>query len=217
MANSTHVGLIRIWILVGLFCLGLTSFSFAQEDPTPGLTAQQNAQAHRKEWLRKQLGKLISDPREREEINARVDRLSDGQVQSLISLCLDELEARRRKQLQLLKEANKRERALQEQAEEQQAFREQLLQQFPFQPGFNQPGFYPGFYQPGFYQPGFYAPAIGYIPVITWLPEGASLNAQAVVSPDGRHVRLSVVPFFSSIGPVYTFNYMTGETRRYDP
>jgi general secretion pathway protein D len=53
--------------------------------------------------------------------------------------------------------------------------------------------------------------------VITWLPEGASLTAQGVISADGRHVRMSLMPFFSTIGPVDTFNFATGETRRYDP
>lgn len=54
----------------------------------------------------------------------------------------------------------------------------------------------------------------GFFPVITVLPEGASLTASAVVSPDRRHVRISLTPFFSSIGPVHTFNFLTGEVRR---
>lgn len=57
------------------------------------------------------------------------------------------------------------------------------------------------------------APA-GFFPVITVLPQGASLTASAVVSPDRRHVRVNVNPFFSSIGPVDTFNFYTGETYR---
>lgn len=55
--------------------------------------------------------------------------------------------------------------------------------------------------------------AVGYAPVITWLPQGAGLGASAVISPDGRYVRTNVTPFFSSIGPVYTYNMYTGETR----
>ncbi len=39
-------------------------------------------------------------------------------------------------------------------------------------------------------------------PVITVLSEGTSLTVQAVVSPDHRFVRLTVVPFFSQIGDV---------------
>ncbi len=48
-------------------------------------------------------------------------------------------------------------------------------------------------------------------PVITVLSEGTSLTVQAVVSPDRRFVRLTVVPFFSSIGDVQEFTF-TGST-----
>jgi len=56
---------------------------------------------------------------------------------------------------------------------------------------------------------------IGYAPVITTLPSGTSLNAGGVISNDGRHVRVNAQPFFSQVGPVTTFNPVTGETRRY--
>lgn len=56
---------------------------------------------------------------------------------------------------------------------------------------------------------------VGYAPVITWLPQGTQLNAGAVVSPDRRHVRVNAQPFFSSIPYVDTFNFNTGQTRRY--
>jgi tetratricopeptide (TPR) repeat protein len=52
--------------------------------------------------------------------------------------------------------------------------------------------------------------AAGYQPVITTLPEGANLVATAVVSADRRYVRISAVPFFSTIGDVETFNFATG-------
>jgi hypothetical protein len=55
---------------------------------------------------------------------------------------------------------------------------------------------------------------VGYAPVITWLPEGASLGASAVVSPDRRYVRMTLQPFFSRVVGVDTFNFRTGETRR---
>ena len=54
---------------------------------------------------------------------------------------------------------------------------------------------------------------VGYRPQITWLPEGTNLGASAGVSPDRRHVRINANPFFSSVGPVYTYNLGTGETR----
>jgi hypothetical protein len=55
---------------------------------------------------------------------------------------------------------------------------------------------------------------VGYAPVITWLPEGTSLGASAVVSPDRRYVRMNLQPFFSRVIGVDTFNFRTGETRR---
>ena len=58
---------------------------------------------------------------------------------------------------------------------------------------------------------------VGYQPVITWLPDGTAFGAAAVVSPDGRHVRMQTNPFFSSVGPVYTYNLNTGETRPWTP
>ena len=54
----------------------------------------------------------------------------------------------------------------------------------------------------------------GFFPVITWLPSGTSLTASAVVSPDRRYVRINAMPFFSQVGPVDTFNFFTGQTRR---
>ncbi len=48
-------------------------------------------------------------------------------------------------------------------------------------------------------------------PIIVILAEGTSLNVQAVVSSDRRFVRLTVVPYFSSIGDVRTFTF-SGET-----
>lgn len=44
-------------------------------------------------------------------------------------------------------------------------------------------------------------------PVITVLSEGTTLSVQAVVSPDRRFVRLTLVPFFSQIGDVQTFTF----------
>jgi hypothetical protein len=55
--------------------------------------------------------------------------------------------------------------------------------------------------------------AVGYAPIITVLPEGTSLGASAVVSPDRRYVRMSLQPFFSRVGPVDTFNFRTGRSQ----
>lgn len=52
--------------------------------------------------------------------------------------------------------------------------------------------------------------AAGFQPVIVWLPSGTNFGASGVVSPDGRYVRTTAYPFFSSIGPVNTFTYQNG-------
>ena len=53
--------------------------------------------------------------------------------------------------------------------------------------------------------------AVGFRPEITTLPEGASLSTLAVISADRRYVRISPAPFFSQIGAVTTFNFVSGE------
>lgn len=53
--------------------------------------------------------------------------------------------------------------------------------------------------------------AAAHQPVVVVLNEGTSLSVQAVVSPDRRFVRLTLIPFFSSIGDVSTFTF-TGRT-----
>ena len=51
-------------------------------------------------------------------------------------------------------------------------------------------------------------------PVITVLSEGTAVNVQAVVSNDRRFVRLTLVPFFSSIGKVETFQFEGSRTTK---
>ena len=53
-------------------------------------------------------------------------------------------------------------------------------------------------------------------PVIVVLSEGTSLTVQAVVSNDRRFVRLTVVPFFSKIGDVNTFQFTGTESTTED-
>jgi general secretion pathway protein D len=56
--------------------------------------------------------------------------------------------------------------------------------------------------------------AVAQQPIITILPEGTSLNVQAVVSDDRRFVRLNLVPFFSQITAVDTFTFDGSVTTR---
>jgi hypothetical protein len=66
-------------------------------------------------------------------------------------------------------------------------------------------------------QPFFGGGAVGYQPVIIWLPQGASLRGPnggvtAVVSADRRYVRISASPYFSGVSQVNTFNTTNGVT-----
>lgn len=51
-------------------------------------------------------------------------------------------------------------------------------------------------------------------PVITVLSEGTSVNVQAVVSSDRRFVRLTLVPFFATIGRVEQFQFEGSRSTR---
>jgi general secretion pathway protein D len=50
-------------------------------------------------------------------------------------------------------------------------------------------------------------------PVISWLPEGSSLNVRGTASNDRRYITMTLVPFFSQISRVDTFTF---ESRRTD-
>jgi len=52
--------------------------------------------------------------------------------------------------------------------------------------------------------------AVGFQPVIIWLPAGTNFAAHAVISADRRYVRVTSLPFFSSIPSVRTFNFQGG-------
>ena len=56
----------------------------------------------------------------------------------------------------------------------------------------------------------FRQPQVAYMPIVSWLPQGTQLTANAVVSPDRRYVRMNLNPIFSSIGPVYHYNMNNG-------
>lgn len=56
----------------------------------------------------------------------------------------------------------------------------------------------------------FFRGAVGYMPVITTLPEGTNMQAQAVVSADRRYVRITATPLFSLVPQIDTFNFQSG-------
>jgi hypothetical protein len=53
--------------------------------------------------------------------------------------------------------------------------------------------------------------AVGYHPIISILPEGNSMTAGVVVSPDRRYVRVGISTYQMGIGAVHTFNFSTGK------
>lgn len=62
----------------------------------------------------------------------------------------------------------------------------------------------------------YHRPNVGYRPVITWVPSGTWMNVgPVVVSRDRRYVRMGMNVGFSHISGYSTFNYRTGESRRY--
>lgn len=54
--------------------------------------------------------------------------------------------------------------------------------------------------------------AVGFQPVVVALPEGTNFFATGVVSADRRYVRITALPFFSTIGDVATFTFAGAST-----
>lgn len=58
---------------------------------------------------------------------------------------------------------------------------------------------------------------VGFQPVIITLPSGANFTCTGVISADRRYVRITVLPLFSQIGQVTTFNIANGNTTTNPP
>ena len=58
--------------------------------------------------------------------------------------------------------------------------------------------------------------AVGYHPIISILPQGNSMTAGIVVSPDRRYVRVGISAVNTSIGAFHTFNFSTGESQSFN-
>lgn len=159
--------------------------------------------AEKRRWLRDQLASGVKDRRQLQQLYAKIDNLTVQQVDELTKAALAQplpaadqqppvqqgLQQIELKQQQLLQQAN------------QEAARMQFVRQALERELWARNAGY----------------GLGYMPVVTWLPEGTWLGAGVNVSPDGRYVRTMVNPVFSSVGPVYTYNLRTGETRQWMP
>jgi hypothetical protein len=176
----------------------------ADETTVPGTQAVAPAEAaanapqptlrgtgEKRQWLKEQLQQGLQNPWQVRQLQATVDRLNTRQVDALVDAVLAQ-------QLPENRQPQQREQLLQQAALQQ--YRAQVLQRV-----LSDRLAWRRFEQ------------VGYLPVITWLPAGTSFGASAVISPDGRYVRTGVNPFFSSVGPVYSYNLNTGETRLLPP
>jgi hypothetical protein len=164
--------------------------STASEAGTPQETPQPKFRttAEKRDWLQAQIARGLSNPWQVRQLQANVNRLSAKQVDSLTDAILAQ---------QL---PNDWQQAPQLERAQLDMYRSQVLRQVLADQGawrrFDR---------------------VGYLPVITWLPQGTAFGAGATISPDGRYVRTNANPFFSSVGPVYTYNYRTGETQLMPP
>lgn len=156
------------------------------QDRSPAAVNQMSDQTspleQRREWLRSRMLAEFSDVDRQAEINAKVDQMSADRIDALVKIY------------------QKREEVPDQDAQRQQAIseaqRQLMIQQYRNRLAAARAG----------------GRAVGYAPVITWLPEGASLGASAIVSPDRRYVRMSLSPFFSRVDGVDTFNFYTGQS-----
>jgi hypothetical protein len=143
--------------------------------------------SQKRQWLREQVRNGVHNPNQIRVLDARINQLTVRQVNALYDSILAQ-QLPQDDQRQLLQQA------------QLELVRAQTLQQVLSDrlawERFNR---------------------VGYLPVITWLPDGTSFGANAVVSPDGRHVRINANPMFSNVGPVYTYNLNTGETLPWIP
>jgi hypothetical protein len=151
------------------------------------LTAQDVDQGVKRDALHKALVAPLNDAGQRHLVGQQIDQLNDAQVDRLFKGLVARIQQLEEIQQRLLA----REQAAWNHMRQDQWLRAQMIQNRAWG---NR--------------------SVGYRPIITWLPEGTNMTARAVVSPDLRHVRISLNPFFSRIGSVDTFNYHTGQTRR---
>lgn len=143
-----------------------------------------NTTVEKRDWLREQLVQGLDNPREIRDVQRRLSRMNPRQIDALTNVAL----------AQRIPRAHADEMLEQAQFELQRAiWLRQMLENDLWWRRYQ---------------------AVGYMPVITWLPQGTHFGASAVVSPDRRYVRVSPAPVFSSVGPVYSYNLNTGRTTR---
>ena len=183
--------LIASLVFVGVVIVGVLSTTCIGQEASPAAGGKGAATdqpklgntAEKRAWLRQEVAKGLNNARQIRAVQAHVDLIRPQQIDNLVNGFL----------AQQLPPANPQQVLQQAQAElvRARALRQALEQEFALWRNGN----------------------VGYAPVVTWLPQGTQMGASAVISPDRRYVRTNVTPFFSSVGPVYSYNLNTGETR----
>ena len=159
--------------------------------------------AEKRRWLREQLSSGVKNKRELLQLQGKVDQLTPQQVDVLTNAVLaQQLPADEQPQQvqQQMQQFNQQQQEVMQQANQELARLQFLRQALENEIWLRNAGY-----------------GVGYMPVVTWLPEGTWFGAGANISPDGRYARINANPFYSSVGPVYTYNLNNGATQSWMP
>lgn len=181
--EMTRMALLTVVVLASL------PLAVCPADSKPGPATAKNAQPklgstkEQREWLKIQMVKGLNNSRQVRQVRAALDGMKPQQIDVLANAALAQQFP-----------ANEHQMLQQTQWELQRA---RWLRQMLEREYWLRRNGYP----------------VGYMPMITWLPQGTHFGANAVISGDRRYVRVSGMPFFSSVGPVYSYNLHNGHTR----
>jgi hypothetical protein len=159
--------------------------------------------AEKRRWLRGQLASGVTNRRELVQLQGKVDQLTPRQVDALTNAVLaQQLPVGEQPQQvqQQMQQFDQQQQQVLQQANQELARLQFLRQALENEMWLRNSGY-----------------GVGYAPVVTWLPEGTWFGASANVSPDGRYARINANPYYSSVGPVYTYNLNNGATRSWMP
>jgi hypothetical protein len=159
--------------------------------------------AEKRRWLRDQLSSGVKNKRELLQLQGKVDQLTPRQVDVLTNAVLaQQLPADEQPQQvqQQMQQFDQQQQQVLQQANQELARLQFLRQALENEIWFRNAGH-----------------GLGYAPVVTWLPEGTWFGASANITPDGRYARINANPYYSSVGPVYTYNLNNGSTQSWMP
>jgi hypothetical protein len=159
--------------------------------------------AEKRRWLRGQLSSGVANKRELLQLQGKVDQLTPRQVDVLTNAVLAQqlpVDEQPQQVQQQMQQFDQQQQQVLQQANQELARLQFLRQALESEIWLRNAG-----------------RGLGYAPVVTWLPEGTWFGASANVSPDGRYARINANPYYSSVGPVYTYNLNNGATQSWMP